>query len=612
MKHKIRTASLAFALAFCLSIGFAACDKGAGNTNGGSEAEHQTEPLGEHKHVYTTKSACDLCGEEWHATETDAYTFTPIVRDGVDGYDVMFGEWKQSTIDPETGRFSVTTICGKPYEGEELVLPCVHEGKPVISVGYYHSCSSATVKKITIPDSVFSFGTPQVEGAFPFCVSLEELVLPYEPNLGSVTGSTDALPLSFSALFGNYEGMSTPISQNFQDGALYIGDYLIYARSVAGRTFTVKEGTKGIAAGACDMYDSVIEEIRIPDSVTEIGDGAFMFHSNVENVSPLKKVVFGENSNLKKIDSMAFYGCWSLTEIDLPDGLEEIGGEAFERCISLSEIRIPDSVRRVGLNAFFNTAYESENIRSSLYEYNIQGDEVYNGNCLIKVNPDFEGHYTVREGTTAIAGGAFRGCLGVTSVTLPEDLTAIEAGLFVACAIESIELPKSVKSIGASAFENCQFLTSITIPEGVTEIGATAFQKCTALESVTIPKSVRRIGANAFGSCKLSETLVIPDGVENIGSNAFGMCEGVKKIVLPNSVRQIAHMAFYVGGPLTEIEFHGTVAEWMKILTSEYGNYSIPETIEEAGTENLISSTADYTIVCTDGTIASDGTVTRK
>ncbi len=580
---------LAIFLAACMCFSLAACgsDGNPSGTEGGSEEEQQKTPLGEHSHVYTTKSKCDLCGEEWHATETDAYTFMPIVLDGVDGYDVMFGEYVELTqILDEFGRlvYGDPVTKGKPYEEEEIVLPCVHEGKPVISVGYYHSCSSATVKKITIPDSVFSFGTPQVEGAFPFCVSLEELVLPYEPNLGSVTGSTDALPLSFSALFGNYEGMSTPISQNYQDGALYIGDYLIYARSVAGRTFTVKEGTKGIAAGACDMYDSVIEEIRIPDSVTEIGNGAFSFPYVIlgEHESP-KKVVFGENSNLKRIDSLAFYGCWSLTEIDLPDGLETIGGAAFERCISLSEIRIPDSVRRVGSNAFLDTAYESENIRSSLYEYNIQGDEVYNGNCLVKVNPDFEGHYTVREGTTAIAGGAFRGCLGVTSVTLPEDLTAIEAGLFVGCAIESIELPKSVKSIGASAFEGCQFLTSITIPEGVTEIGMWAFRGCDSLNSITIPEGVTEIGNAAI-------------------------CGAFQKIVLPRSLRGLGWGALDSSG-LTEIEFRGTVDEWFNIIVKEGYNQ---KTIRDVGLNYVISSEADYTIVCTDGTIAKDGTVTRK
>ncbi len=444
----------------------------------------------------------------------------------------------------------------------------------------------------TSPDSVFSFGAPisnRIHGAFSKCSGLEEIVLPYEPNLGSVSNSNrDAIPLSIGSLFVNMETETfSPISQNYTDGALYIGDYLIAVGSVAGSTFTVRDGTKGIAAGACDMYDSVIEEIRIPDSVTEIGDGAFMFHSNVENVSPLKKVVFGENSNLKRIDSEAFSGCWSLTEIDFPDGLETIGQSAFEECISLSEIRIPDSVRRVGLNAFFNTAYESENMRTEmgLPNYVIQGDEFYNGNCLIKVNPDFEGHYTVREGTTAIAGGAFRGCLGVTSVTLPEDLTAIEAGLFVACAIESIELPKSVKSIGASAFENCQFLTSITIPEGVTEIGMWAFRGCDSLNSITIPEGVTEIEASAFGSC-----------------------EAMKKIVLPRSLKELGWGALG-SGFLTEIEFRGTVDEWFDIIVKEGYNQ---KTIRDVGLDYIIISEADYTIVCTDGTIAKDGTVTRK
>ena len=584
---------LAIFLTACMCFSLAACgsDGNPSGTEGGSDNEQKT-PLGEHSHVYTTKSKCDLCGEEWHATETDAFTFTPVLIDGVEGYDVMFGEYQEVIFTYDENGLPIqgdNITKGKPYEKEEIVFPCVHNGKPVISVGRFNPCKSETVKKITIPDSIISFsdfistGSNHPYGAFARCPVLEEIVFPYEPNLGSIA-SSDASPIAYYSLFGELETPS-PITKHDTDGALYIGDYLINVESVTGHTFTVREGTKGIAASACrDLED--VEEVFIPDSVKEIGDGAFSFPYVIlgEHESP-KKVVFGENSNLKRIDREAFNGCWSLTEINFPEGLETIGGEAFERCISLSEIRIPDSVRRVGLNAFLDTAYESENIRSSLYEYNIQGDEVYNGNCLVKVNPDFEGHYTVREGTTAIAGGAFSGCLGVTSVTLPEDLTAIEAGLFVGCAIESIELPKSVKSIGASAFEGCQFLTSITIPEGVTEIGMWAFRGCDSLNSITIPEGVTEIEASAFGSC-----------------------EAMKKIVLPRSLRGLGWGALDSSG-LTEIEFRGTVDEWFDIIVKEGYNQ---KTIRDVGLNYVISSEADYTIVCTDGTIAKDGTVTRK
>jgi hypothetical protein len=59
-----------------------------------------------------------------------------------------------------------------------------------------------------------------------------------------------------------------------------------------------------------------------------------------------------------------------------------------------------------------------------------------------------------------------------------------------------------VKTIGDSAFSDCENLTSITIPNGVKTIGNGAFSGCTSLTSIVIPNSVKTIGNSAFGECK--------------------------------------------------------------------------------------------------------------
>ena len=62
-------------------------------------------------------------------------------------------------------------------------------------------------------------------------------------------------------------------------------------------------------------------------------------------------------------------------------------------------------------------------------------------------------------------------------------------------------IPDSVTSIGSWAFKGCKGLTSVTIGNGVTSIGYSAFEGCTGLTSVTIPDSVTSIGNGAFYGC---------------------------------------------------------------------------------------------------------------
>lgn len=64
---------------------------------------------------------------------------------------------------------------------------------------------------------------------------------------------------------------------------------------------------------------------------------------------------------------------------------------------------------------------------------------------------------------------------------------------FERSAVTSVTIPDSVTAIHDGAFANCSQLTNISIPNSVTSIGFSAFEHCTSLKSITLPSSLRSI-----------------------------------------------------------------------------------------------------------------------
>ncbi len=172
---------------------------------------------------------------------------------------------------------------------------------------------------------------------------------------------------------------------------------------------------------------------------------------------------------------------------------------------------------------------------------------------------------TIPNSVTSIGNSAFSDCSGLKSVTIPNSVTSIGAGAFGYCSgLKSVTIPNSVTSIGQYAFRDCSGLTSVTIGNSVTSIGSYAFYECSGLTSVTIPNSVTTIGIYAFYNCRSLTSVTIPNSVSTIGIYAFYGCSGLTSIEIPNSVTNIGSSAFRGCSGLTKV-IVPDIAAWCKI-----------------------------------------------
>ena len=161
---------------------------------------------------------------------------------------------------------------------------------------------------------------------------------------------------------------------------------------------------------------------------------------------------------------------------------------------------------------------------------------------------------TIPSSVTEIGESAFQGCSGLSSLTIPSSVTSISDFAFYGCSgLTSLTIPSSVTSIGNYAFSGCSGLTSLTIPSGVTSTGYGAFEGCSGLTSLTIPSSVTSIDYSAFRGCSGLTSLTIPSSVTSIGNYAFYGCSGLTSLTIPSSVTWIGYRTFSGCSGLTSL-----------------------------------------------------------
>lgn len=248
-----------------------------------------------------------------------------------------------------------------------------------------------------------------------------------------------------------------------------------------------------------------VKEYSIPEGTTHIMENAFLCCETLERLYVPDSVVLEEgclcecaknlkyarlSSNIKYPDIALFYGCESLEEVILPEGIEGIGENMFTGCISLKSVHLPSSIR------YFQSA-------------------------------------------------TFCGS-GLEEITLPEGLEQIGRDTFVTCrSLKSITIPRGVKKIGPwfvqghAGFEGVESLSPHYRVESECLISNDddGLIACWSREAVWhVPKSVR----NIYSICNDQiETIVIDNDIKEIGYDAFCACPNLKEVIINAQVQEI-------------------------------------------------------------------------
>ena len=107
--------------------------------------------------------------------------------------------------------------------------------------------------------------------------------------------------------------------------------------------------------------------------------------------------------------------------------------------------------------------------------------------------------FSIPDGITDIAEGAFAGCRSLEAISLPEQLVRIGAGAFCGCEkLEHIEIPEFIEEIEDNTFRECVSLTEIEIPWGISRIGRYAFRDCLYLRKIVLPETISAMEYNSF------------------------------------------------------------------------------------------------------------------
>lgn len=291
--------------------------------------------------------------------------------------------------------------------------------------------------------------------------------------------------------------------------------------------------------------------------------------------------------DVTKIRTRTFNHFSCLESVIIEEGVKEIDFNAFMYCTNLKNISIPNSVDKL-----YN--YSSFNTNNNLI-FNELNNGYYLGNSnnpyllLVKTKNDNFTSFNIDSGCRFISSYAFSG-RNITSIVIPDNVISLERGSFENCEeLGTVLLPNTIKTIGEYCFGDCIKLSTINVPQGCEELGDGSFYCCKNLETITLPSSLKSIESSAFNYCTSLSEITLSEGLETIEDNAFAYT-AITSITIPSTVTSIGGSIFNNCNSLSTINYNGTKTQWADIYKNSNWNRgcSVTEVVCTDGNISLI------------------------
>lgn len=347
-----------------------------------------------------------------------------------------------------------------------------------------------------------------------------------------------------------------------------------------------------------------MERVIIPDSVKNIGIGAFSFCAELLSVElPDGLTVIRENTfrgcddlqtvklpdSVRLIEKGAFRGCRGLRDLYMPAGLEEIRSGAFFDCVDIDAVHIGDVAAWCGVK-FADASANPLSFADGLY---VDGKAV--------------SVLWIGEGVETISPYAFAGCGGIDGVVIPSTLKAVGKGAFEGCTdltqkfwsgtkdeLNGLEIGDYNGPLSAAIL----YLHSDSRPEKyglywyekdgeVCVWGAVNYIMLSTADGYAVAGGVGAeiIIADEYGFMPVksimegamkdhSELTFVSVGknVTSIDGRAFLSCNNLREIVLPAGLLNVGSDAFLGCTMLNTVYFCGTQEDWGRIVIPSGNN----------------------------------------